>query len=135
MRPNKNNYTRKQQMEKQEEKSKDVKQEEKIEEKTITEVEIVTKENLKSFIPKWKNKYGKIYRTYTANGDQIIWKSLSRKQYVEIMNRTDEEMSLTEDEYYYLQQEKVVKALALYPTGKELDKLLAEQGGLASSLS
>lgn len=81
-------------------------------------------ENLK----KWKESYRAIYKTEIA-GEEIIWRTLTRKEYVEIVNAKVEieELAIFEREM------AVAKACILWPENPEM--ILEEFAGIADILS
>lgn len=92
------------------------------------EKDVINKEQIKD----WKAKYGSVYRTSVCDGSiPIIWRRLNRKEYLDLLNDVNEDM--TADEKYHHRQEQMVSTVALYP--ENIDEIISQGAGIATILS
>lgn len=80
-------------------------------------------------IAKWKKEFGKVYKT-TVSGEDYVWRTLRRKEYIEIMGQ---DLDLDISEKLYMRQEKMAKKVLLYPTN--IEEQIEQSAGLATTLS
>jgi hypothetical protein len=101
-------------------------------------IQLTPEEELQTIIDKAKKKYGKVYKTILAD-EVIIWRTLKRSEYKNIMSMVEykEEFAVDEngqiihdengnsitnfvqddDATYDLRQEEIAKTVIIYPTG------------------
>lgn len=80
----------------------------------------------------WKKEFNKIFKTTTEDGDVFIWRRLKRKEYVELMNVSEEMESMGKEQRMYDRQDKIVKMVMLFP---EDASIFDQSAGFATSLS
>lgn len=80
-----------------------------------------------------KQKYPKLYVTELDNGQQVIWHPINRSDYRSIVNDTD--LTKSESELVLERQEQTCRSCVVYPEKEELDKLIAQYGGVATVIS
>ena len=93
-------------------------------------IQLTPEEELQTIIDKAKKKYGKVYKTILAD-EVIIWRTLKRSEYKNIMNMVEYKEEVTVDENgnsitnfvqdddatYDLRQEEIAKTVIIYPAG------------------
>lgn len=77
----------------------------------------------------WKNQFGGVYKN-TIDGEVIIWRSIRRAEYRELL-RSDEE--LDSELRLLAKQEKTVLMATLHPTN--MTEIIERKAGLATVLS
>lgn len=70
-------------------------------------------------IKEFKKKYKKIYATTIAD-EKIIWRTLTRSEYKELMNLESENKDLTDRDLLYLREEALARKVILYPKADEI---------------
>lgn len=85
----------------------------------------------KAELEKWKAEHGALYRTEYF-GEGFVWRPLKRKEFVEVMNMTNED---NPEELFYERQEVIVRKTVLSPAPERVAELIEQRGGLASGLS
>lgn len=79
-----------------------------------------------------KAKYPKLYVTELDNGQQVVWHPLTRKEYRDIVAIVDE--NKTDTEIIMSRQEDTCRRCIVYPEKDELEKLIQECAGVATTI-
>ena len=82
-------------------------------------------------IDEWKKEYGKVFQTVIGS-DIFIWRRVRRNEYIDAM--TDSSLSEDSDRRIYERQELILKKVCLYPSPDEVNRLIEEEGCLATCL-
>lgn len=97
--------------------------------KVIKNVAEVKEVSFEEQIQLWKDQFGGVYKN-TIDGEVIIWRSIRRAEYRELL-RSDEE--LDSELRLLAKQEKTVLMATLHPTN--MTEIIERKAGLATVLS
>ena len=111
-----------------------VKEDKKIKENKVKKETTKEKREFKTEdINNWKKDFKKIYKTQI--GDNIfIWRKLRRHEYASIKSQTYEDV-VTPTMANIMMEEDFVKTCVLYPFSDEINEIIEDNAGIASSLS
>lgn len=90
---------------------------------------VKTKLTLEDKIKEWKKTYSKLYKNEFED-KTIIWKILSRKDFKDVLNMSDE---LSQEDRLLTKQEITTLKSVLYP--ENIAELIEQNAGLATTLS
>ena len=79
-----------------------------------------------------KAKYKKVYLTNVVD-EKIVWRTLKRSEYKEIMSIGSEDADLQSKDLIYLREEALAKMVILYP--ENIDELLEDLAAVAEVIS
>jgi hypothetical protein len=90
--------------------------------------------NFTAQVNEWRNEYGKVYKTIFEDYE-FYWRKLRRKEYTLLASEEAAQADKSFIQKTFSRQEKMVQIAVLYPNGEELDKIIEENGYIASALS
>lgn len=86
--------------------------------------------NEEQAIKKWKDQWGKVYKS-TIDGEAYIWRKLRRKEYVQIM--AQKAIEGEEDSKFYERQDEIAKIVVLFPAN--IGEILETNAGLGTTIA